>query len=336
MTRLPLICSLLLALAVPAHAELVCGKDLDGDTFFDGAGELRACVNGICPHDTAVCTVGTPGCTGGAMLNLDRDTCQLPSTGACLPGYQYVPLPVDLCEQPITCAQGPYDPVTNTCPSVWDCPLGGQYGCGDMGAGTPRCSPFACANPATSLDEAADTSTFTNDGTVNAAGGCTGTWLIFNGKGMECLPPGWKTSFFNCCDTDEGSFLFIRENCSAQAYEVALAREAGRTHYIGSYCKKKVTLIGCVQRAKVYCVFNSKMGRIIQEGCRPQLTDFGPSGGWGSAKRPNCVGLTPEQFQSCDFGKIDFAEMQEEFTPNLGTVAPDIQGAIDGYLQNLR
>lgn len=256
----------------------------------------------------------------------------------CLPGYMYQPLPVGMCEKPITCSQGVYDPVTDTCPSIWNCPLGSQYACADIGSGSPQCSPFACADPSTDTtpEESADTLAYTDDGTVDENGQCNGLWMLFNGKGQECLPPGWKTSFFDCCDSDEDSFLFIKKVCNEEAYEVALARDAGRTHYVGSYCKKKVFLIGCVQRAKVFCVFNSKMGRIIQEGCRPQLKDFGPSGGWGSAKSPNCVGLTPEQFQSCDFGKIDFSEMQSDFAPNLNNVAPSVQGAIDGYMQNLR
>jgi conjugal transfer mating pair stabilization protein TraN len=270
-------------------------------------------------------------------MNLDRDTCQLPSTGQCPTGYRYAPPPVGLCEKPITCSKGPYDPITNTCPKVWSCPLGTQFVCGVVTTGPPKCSALACANTTSALpDETTDPSNYVNDGTTNAAGGCSGTWLIFNGMALECLPPGLKTSFFNCCDSDPANFLFIRKSCSEEAYEVAVANDADRTHYIGSYCKKKIEFIGCVQRAKVYCVFNSKMGRIIQEGCRPQLIDFGPTGSWGSAKSPNCVGLTPEQFQSCDFGKIDFSEMLGDFAPNLNNVAPNVQGAVNDYMQNLR
>lgn len=329
--------AILVTLPVPTRAATVCGKDLNGDTNFDGQGELITCINDVCPHDAVDCAMRTPSCPDGAIVNLDRDTCQLPSTGACPVGYRYVRR-LRLCEKPITCAQGTYDPVTNTCPGDWTCPLGSQYVCSTIGTGTPKCSATPCTDPLTDTtpEDTSDTSTYVNDGVADAAGNCAGTWLIFNGKGQECLPPGMKTSFFDCCDSDPDSFLFIKKTCSEQAYEVAVAKDAGRTHYVGSYCKKKVVLIGCVQRAKVYCVFNSKMGRIIQEGCRPQLRDFGSSGGWGSAKSPNCIGLTPEQFQSCDFGKIDFSEMFGDFAPNLNNVAPNVQGAVNDYMQNLR
>lgn len=314
-----------------SQCELTPGMDC-GDWILNPA--TRLCEEPpLCP--------GTPGfpLAGSLVFDASLDKCSVDAMhDDCLPDYTYQPQPVGMCEKPVTCSQGEYDPVTDTCPGVWNCPLGGQFACADIGTGTPQCSPVACTDPAldTTPEEEADTSALINDGTVDEAGNCDGLWMIFNGKGQECLPSGWSTSFFDCCKTGSDSFLFIEKTCSKQAYEVAVAREAGRTHYVGTYCKKKIKLIGCVQRARVFCVFNSKMGRIIQEGCRPQLADFGPDGGWGTAKAPNCVGLTPEQFQSCDFGKIDFAEMQGDFAPNLNNVAPSIQGAIDGYMQNIR
>jgi conjugal transfer mating pair stabilization protein TraN len=79
----------------------------------------------------------------------------------------------------------------------------------------------------------------------------------------------------------------------------------GECHFIGDYCKQEWWLIGCVQRANVYCCFNSMLARIIQEQGRPQLQSFN---GWGSVSSPDCRGFTEEEFSHIDFSKIDFSE----------------------------
>ncbi|MCS7199934.1 MAG: conjugal transfer protein TraN [Caldimicrobium sp.] len=101
--------------------------------------------------------------------------------------------------------------------------------------------------------------------------------------------------------------------------------DSGYCHYIGERCVKK--LLGtCVQKTKVFCCFNSKLARIIHQQGRPQLTTFGPNGGWGSAKSPNCRGFTAKEFQSLDFGRIDFSEYIEDIQRNLRqNVAPQLQ-----------
>ena len=76
-----------------------------------------------------------------------------------------------------------------------------------------------------------------------------------------------------------------------------MSQQTGRTHFVGCYCKRDFPHIGCVQESDVYCIFNSKMGRIIQEQGRLQLQRFTPGGKWGSANSPNCWGFSPEEFQ---------------------------------------
>lgn len=113
-----------------------------------------------------------------------------------------------------------------------------------------------------------------------------------------------------------GMSLFMG-SCDKQDILTSTYKESGYCHYVGKKCIKKLPLVGCVQKAKVYCCFNSKLARIIHEQGRPQLSSFGPSGGWGSAKRPNCRGFTPEEFQSIDFGKIDFSEYVADIQRNI-------------------
>ncbi|AYQ57061.1 hypothetical protein MS2017_1373 [Bathymodiolus thermophilus thioautotrophic gill symbiont] len=91
-------------------------------------------------------------------------------------------------------------------------------------------------------------------------------------------------------------------SCGQQDTEAAMLNGSGYCHLIGTYCSKEWT-IGCVQRSKSYCCFNSKLGRILQEQGRAQM---GKS--WGSAKSPSCGGFTPDEFQSLDFSRIDLTE----------------------------
>ncbi|MEM3423149.1 MAG: conjugal transfer protein TraN [Nitrososphaeria archaeon] len=112
-----------------------------------------------------------------------------------------------------------------------------------------------------------------------------------------------------------GLALFMTR-CDTQDILTSTLNESKYCHYVGTRCIKKF-LGMCLQKAKVFCCFNSKLARIIHEQGRPQLSTFGPSGGWGSAKRPNCRGFTPEEFQAIDFAKIDFSEYVEDIQRNI-------------------
>ncbi|MEM3986834.1 MAG: conjugal transfer protein TraN [Candidatus Methanomethylicia archaeon] len=123
----------------------------------------------------------------------------------------------------------------------------------------------------------------------------------------------------------ELALALFTPRCDAQDILTSTYKESGYCHYVGSRCIKKI-LGKCVQKSKVYCCFNSKLARIIHEQGRPQLTTFGPDGGWGSAKRPNCRGFTPEEFQAIDFGRIDFSEYIEDIQRNIRrNIEPQIQ-----------
>jgi conjugal transfer mating pair stabilization protein TraN len=90
--------------------------------------------------------------------------------------------------------------------------------------------------------------------------------------------------------------------CSEGEQELAVRRALKSTHYVGEYCSNRV-LGNCLQRKKTYCMFNSPLARIMNEQARAQLGI-----GWGSAKSPNCQGITVEQFQSLDMDQVDLSE----------------------------
>ena len=114
----------------------------------------------------------------------------------------------------------------------------------------------------------------------------------------------------NCCKNS--GLLVGMANCPASEIELAKERKAGNTHYLGKYCSKR-TLFGiCIRHSRAWCVFGSKLGRILQQQGRSQLGI-----GWGS-----CRGLAVAEIESIDFARLDLSE----FTENLmdGSMAPSV------------
>ncbi len=104
----------------------------------------------------------------------------------------------------------------------------------------------------------------------------------------------------NCC-RDSGLLVGLA-NCSAEEKELAGERHAGNTHYLGRRCAKRVLGV-CVKRERAWCLFGSKLGRILHQQARPQLGI-----GWG-----NCRGFTVAEIERIDFDRLNLSE----FTENL-------------------
>ena len=114
----------------------------------------------------------------------------------------------------------------------------------------------------------------------------------------------------NCCRNS--GLLVGLANCSAEERELAEERHDGKTHYLGKYYSKRTFFGVCVRRSRVWCVFGSKLGRILQQQGRAQLGI-----GWGS-----CRGLTVAEVESIDFDRLDLPEL----TKNLmdGAMEPSV------------
>ncbi len=249
-------------------------------------------------------------------------------------------------ERPYSCSAGVFDPTTGKCVvtnNVYDCPYGKQYSCvTPQNGGVPECSDLPCVNLATNPVQSApppNTTSYQNDGTTDpSTGACTGIIKIFNGKGDTCRQAGWDTNFFNCCNSDEGSFLLIKKYCNQNDIDTVAAIQAKYAHYVGDYCQKSIPLIGCIQKVATYCIFHSQFGRIIQEQGRPTLKAFAPDGQWGTPEAPNCVGFSPEEFQMIDFSKIDFSEIFGDITPNTTAIEStknDAASKLNNYINNI-
>ena len=104
----------------------------------------------------------------------------------------------------------------------------------------------------------------------------------------------------NCCRNS--GLLVGLGNCSASEIELAEERNAGNTHYLGKYCSKKTFFGACIRRSRAWCVFGSKLGRILQQQGRAQLGI-----GWGS-----CRGLTVAEIEGIDFARLDLSEFTQD------------------------
>lgn len=121
-------------------------------------------------------------------------------------------------------------------------------------------------------------------------------------------------------------------SCEPEEQMLALQKGQNLTHYIGSYCSKKV-LGSCVEKTESYCSFNSVLAKVINVEGRQQINKS-----WGTAKKPDCSGFTIQQIQQLDFSEMDFTEFTKdvikqmpEFNSNDTAI---IRDKINGSFQN--
>lgn len=124
----------------------------------------------------------------------------------------------------------------------------------------------------------------------------------------------------DCCRNS--GLLVGLGNCSPAERELARERHAGHTRYLGEYCAKRILGI-CIHRERRWCVFGSKLGRILQEQGRAQLGI-----GWGS-----CRGFTVAEIEEIDFDALNL----DEFTADLldGGTEPSVSLPDTGSTQTL-
>ena len=105
----------------------------------------------------------------------------------------------------------------------------------------------------------------------------------------------------NCCKNS--GLLVGLGNCSASERELAEERNAGQ-HPLSrpKYCSKRTFFGVCIRRSRAWCVFGSKLGRILQQQGRAQLGI-----GWSS-----CRGFTVAEVEGIDFARVDLSEFTQD------------------------
>ena len=156
------------------------------------------------------------------------------------------------------------------------------------------------------------------------------TLTIFTGERGTCRKAVF--GLLNCCS---GSSLIPIANlvyCKSDEALLESRFKLGLCHYVGSYCSKK--LLACLEKKKVYCCYESKLSRIIQQQGRPQI-----SKDWGKPKKEQCEGFSLDEFSQLDLSLMDFTEIYSDFLeavnlPDEAELATELQQKIQDYYNN--
>jgi conjugal transfer mating pair stabilization protein TraN len=154
------------------------------------------------------------------------------------------------------------------------------------------------------------------------------TKFMFAGKAMECRKDGY--GFSDCCkDKGWGQDMGLA-HCSDAEKELGEMKEKLFTVYLGEKSHKND--IGIKKTDKVYCVFNSKLAKIIQEQGRSWQLEIS----LGSAKNPSCSAISPKDLANINFDKIDLASAFDEVNTkqkaiNQGDTTKDLAAKIGKY-----
>ncbi|EGM6509772.1 type-F conjugative transfer system mating-pair stabilization protein TraN [Salmonella enterica] len=141
----------------------------------------------------------------------------------------------------------------------------------------------------------------------------------FTGEAQHCKK--MAVGFNNCCkDSGWGQDVGL-SSCSSEEKALGKAKDKKLTVYVGEYCSKKVLGV-CLEKKRGYCVFDSKLARIVQEqGRRDQL-----GVGFGGGKSPDCRGITVDELQRLDFGVMNFSDFYDDL--NAGSDIPEDQALL--------
>ena len=86
---------------------------------------------------------------------------------------------------------------------------------------------------------------------------------------------------------------------------IGKAKQHNYAVYIGKYCSHKILGV-CTEHREGYCVFNGLLAKDIQQQGRVQQLGIG----FGSAKSPDCSGISVDDLQKINFSKIDFSNLE--------------------------
>ncbi|MGX8723649.1 type-F conjugative transfer system mating-pair stabilization protein TraN (plasmid) [Legionella pneumophila] len=145
---------------------------------------------------------------------------------------------------------------------------------------------------------------------------------LFGGQAVQCKI--WPLDLIDCChDKGWGKDIDLL-HCREEDKALGRAKLNYVAHYLGEYCSEEVAGV-CLEHKRSYCVFPSKMARIIQEARLTQVNGHG----LGDAEHPTCAGMSVAELQKMDLGRVDFVTPIYPFgygTPNKAAgIAGDLK-----------
>lgn len=153
---------------------------------------------------------------------------------------------------------------------------------------------------------------------------------LFKGAPNDCRK--WPLNAMNCC-SNKGWARDKLASCHDNEKQLHQQQQDALVHEIGSFCSQKIFRKICTEKKRVYCVFDSKLARMVHQQGRGQI---GLS--WGAPESPNCRGFTPQELQKLHFDKMDFSEYYQDIwqkakTPNSSTLTEKIGKSVQDYYQ---
>jgi len=128
---------------------------------------------------------------------------------------------------------------------------------------------------------------------------------IFSGQVKTCNRD--LLGFANCCADSGWGFDLHLAQCDNEAKELGKAKENSLTVYIDS---NDDCVLGLCSHKKRYCVFPSKLARIVQEQGRHEQLHIP----FGNFDQPDCRGITPGEFARLNLSQVDFSEIYAEIS----------------------
>jgi len=125
---------------------------------------------------------------------------------------------------------------------------------------------------------------------------------FFAGRPVQCKV--WLANLVDCCSHKGWADKINLDLCREEDKALGKAKLNYLAHYVGKYCSQRDPVLGaCLEHKRTYCIFDSKMARIVQEEGR--LKQLNPKA-LGDAEHTSCPGLTVDELQQLDLGRIDF------------------------------
>jgi len=152
------------------------------------------------------------------------------------------------------------------------------------------------------------------------------TLNIFTGDDKTCKKHDFGYS--DCCKDGGWGTDIGTSQCSTEEKELGIAKEAEKVHYVGSYDSGSWP---DERTYKVYCVYPSKLARIIIEQGNKQL-----GRNYGTPKSPNCLGFSLVELESLDFELMDLSEFYSDVQAKADSATlPDTQQVTEELRQKI-
>lgn len=336
---------------VDANAQRICAKDLNGNGDATDPGESAQCVAVgpayQCPIERVACTLAGSvwSCPTGPHPCLGSSTSKSCSPNVCIntssPPVSVVP-PID---DPGAPADGGVTPSGECAVNI---EIFGGRGMRCRPPGALNTFSNCCKDNGKIIRDGGGSSITSLSSKVAVAKhvftGMSAAYTAFAGgaTASSAASSGFSAMVVGIDPTSIAVSLAVSfiasqllQGCDQQDSETGMMKGSEMCHEVGSYCDASIPVVGCIQRARSFCCFNSKLGRIIQEQGRPQLTSFNGIG-WGPVRKPICRGLTPEEFQALDFSKMDLSEYYAEVESRAqATIETNMQDRINEYMSNV-